>query len=137
MKELEREQTAGSSGNKHKDNGSDPEEGNTQATYADLNILALLGDCQDDPEELCTGPILLNKLQVKDARGQPYAYMWREHFREQIVALPDPQSVAVFAVAKTGNPNLDADTTRIYVIRRTTRPASSGKGSVGTSKGKS
>ena len=137
LKELERERTAGSSGNKHKDNGSDPEEENILATYADLNMLALLGDCLDDPEELCTGPILFNKRGVKDARGEPCTYVWCEHFRERIGALPDPQSVAVFAVAKTGNPNLDADTTGIYVIRRTARAASSGKGSVGTSKGKS
>ncbi|KAM5546094.1 hypothetical protein V8D89_000220 [Ganoderma adspersum] len=51
--------------------------------------------------------------------------------RVQILAMPDPQSVVVFAVAATGNPNLDADTTGIWV-RRAGCGAAVGEGSTGT-----
>ncbi|KAI1792708.1 hypothetical protein LXA43DRAFT_1180799 [Ganoderma leucocontextum] len=135
LKERERKTSSDDEEKKILQEAERGDEEHVLATYAGLNMMALIGECPDDPEEICTGPILFNKQQAKNARGVPYAYVWCEHFRDQILGLPDPQSVVVFAVAAIGNPNLDADTTGIWV-RRTVRSVV-GEGSAGTSsKGK-
>ena len=127
----ERDRTTDSDDSKQNPNAIALDDEDVRATCADLAMMALFGECPDDPEEICTGPILFNRQQVKNARGEPYPYVWCEHFREQILELPDPQSVVVFAVAATGNPNLDADTTGIWV-RRAGGGEVVGDGSAGT-----
>ncbi|PIL28838.1 hypothetical protein GSI_08883 [Ganoderma sinense ZZ0214-1] len=130
------ERTTGSDDGNEKEDSKpetqDDDDEHVRVLCADLTMMALMGECPDDPEELCTGPIVFNRLLAKNARGEPYAYVWCEHFREQILAVPDPQSMVVFAVAATGNPHLDADTTGIRV-RRAVSGAAAGEGSAGTS----
>ena len=90
-------------------------EAEVQETTNEFSFMALMGDCPFDPEEICTGPVLFNTRDAKDTEGRPYSFLWCEHFRSMMLKLPDPQSVMVAAVAVTGSPCLDADTTGIRV----------------------
>ncbi|KAI0752590.1 hypothetical protein C8Q80DRAFT_1147148 [Daedaleopsis nitida] len=93
-----------------------PPEGWVRAPESDVMspaMLALLGECPHDPEEMCTGPMLSNAgpERLKNDEGEYYDYLWCEHFREIITSVDEPHRFFTHAVAVTGHVHLVPDTT--------------------------
>ncbi|RPD61823.1 hypothetical protein L226DRAFT_506637 [Lentinus tigrinus ALCF2SS1-7] len=77
--------------------------------------LEALGDCEDDPEEKCTGPMLSNvgPERVVNPQGEFYDYVWCEHFKALLNRVCDPLPFLAHAVAVTGHVHIVPDATGI------------------------
>ncbi len=76
-------------------------------------MLAFFGECPDDPEEICTGPMLANvgPERLKNEDGDYYDYIWCEHFKERINSVDEPSRFFAHAISVTGHVHLVPDTT--------------------------
>ncbi|RDX52430.1 hypothetical protein OH76DRAFT_1433883 [Lentinus brumalis] len=76
-------------------------------------MLEFLGDCEHDPEEKCTGPMLSNvgPQRVANRQGEFYDYVWCEHFKALLNRVCDPQPFLARAIAITGHVHIVPDAT--------------------------
>ena len=78
-------------------------------------MLKFLGECELDPEEKCTGPMLSNvgPERIANPEGEFYDYVWCEHFKALLNSVCDPLPFLAHAVAVTGHVHIVPDATGV------------------------